>query len=82
MSMPDSEHHPREQSEIIDELNRLIEEGRMPDLVESVIEGESLIISANDDSGNPMRIRLERRRGRVLASLVPEEESSHPDRQS
>lgn len=80
--MPDSEHHPREQSEIIDELNRLIEEGRMPDLVESVIEGESLIISANDDSGNPMRIRLERRRGRVLASLVPEEESSHPDRQS
>ncbi|MGQ4913059.1 MAG: hypothetical protein ACP6KW_12900 [Candidatus Thorarchaeota archaeon] len=80
--MTDSEHRHREQSEIIDELNRLIEEGHMADLVESIVEGESLIISANDDVGHPMRIRLERRQGRVHASLVPEEESSHPDEQS
>ena len=60
----------RTQSEILDELNRKLKSGDLPEISNSLIEGEVLVISANDDDGQPMRIAFHKEKGKIWATLA------------
>jgi hypothetical protein len=63
----------RSQSEILDEINTKLTSGDLPEIANSLIEGEVMIISANDDSGNPMRIAFHKENGMIWASFADSE---------